>query len=228
MTAPCLLGNTDEKPSRLRIVSDRYYPLSMNVDNPAVGRTFFVKKRSAHLSYVQDPEAHRSLLVRTGSFRGGPFLDLVASFTEDPKVVAFAKYLCATANQTTNQGAHNPFSVPGFCTRVLHECLSLDTEEALPLYLSLRCAVEASTSHPHSIWDCRLIRSYYENRRRIVSDSSPRLLNTEIVAYINELTQRRLAKERVTDTFEAGFNTYYDAPLGTASTKDNETMDISL
>lgn len=216
MTVPCLLRNTDEMPSRLRILSDRYYPLSLELDDPTVGRTFFVKKRSAHLSYVQDPEAHRSLLVQTGNFRGGPFLDLVASFTEDPKVLAFAQYLCGNEDQTSTPGEQNPFTVAGFCTRVLHECLSLDTEEALPLYLSLRCAVGPCTFCPHSVWDCRLIRSYYENRSRTVSGSSPRLLNNEIIAYINELTQYTLSEGRPVE----GTTTYFDVPLGTFTTED--------
>lgn len=252
MTAPCLLRNTAARPSQLRVVSERYYPLSLDLDSPPMGRIFFVKKRSAHLSYRQDPDAQRSLLVQTGSFRGGPFLDLVASFTEDPKVIAFAQYLCGAGNSHSANGNHDPFTVSGFCTRVLHECLTLDTEEALPLYLALRSAIEAvksgSRSSVRSIWDFRLIRSYYGERKRIVADSSPRLLNDELVTYLSELVENVLAddwgltgdggriasKDQIKgDAREGLIGSYYDSPLGAGpmrplDTRSDESMDLSL
>jgi hypothetical protein len=252
MTAPCLLRNTAEKPSQLRVVSERYYPLSLDLDGPNSGRVFFVKKRSAHLSYRQDPDAQRSLLVQTGSFSGGAFLDLVASFTEDHKVIAFAQYLCGDGNCHATNANHNPFTVSGFCTRVLHECLTLDTEEALPLYLALRSSIEAvksgSKSSVRSIWDFRLIRSYYGERKRIVADSSPRLLNDELVTYLcgileNVITEdwgstggggRIVLQDQIKrDDRESLLGSYYDSPLGAGrmrplDTRSEENMDLSL
>jgi hypothetical protein len=251
MTAPCLLRNTAEKPSQLRVVSERYYPLSLDLNGPPMGRIFFVKKRSAHLSYRQDPDAQRSLLVQTGSFRGGPFLDLVASFTEDHKVIAFAQYLCGAGNRHSANANHDPFTVSGFCTRVLHECLTLDTEEALPLYLALRSSIEAiksgSRSSVRSIWDYRLIRSYYGERKRIVADSSPRLLNEELVTYLCELLEnviaddwgsngdggRNSSQDQIkSDDREGLLGSYYDSPLGAGrmrqlDTRSDENMDLS-
>jgi hypothetical protein len=223
----------NQKPSELRVVSERYYPLTLSIGDPLLGRTFYVKKRSAHLSYRQDPEAQRSLLVQTGSFRGGAFLDLVASFTEDPKVLAFAQYFCDASNFATSQGAYGPFSVAGFCTRVLHECLTLDTEEALPLYLALRSAIGAikadSASSIRHIWDFRLILSYYDERRNIVTDSSPSLLNNELVTYLNELVEEIiLAEGGLPKQFNhRARSTLYGMDLMPDASSNVDSMDIS-
>jgi hypothetical protein len=178
------------------VVSERYYPVTLDISGPPGQKAFFVKRRSAHLSYRQDPDSQRSLLVQTGSFRGGSSLDLIASFTDDQKVLAFAQHICEVGESSSNRDPLGPFSVPGFCRRVLHECLMLDTQEALPLYLALRSAITSVQAGRRSavpfVWDFRLIRSYYEQRRRLVPDSSPRLLNTEIVAYLNELLENAL------------------------------------
>ncbi|CAJ1969662.1 unnamed protein product [Cylindrotheca closterium] len=196
MTAPCLFFNTDAKPKELRVTSERYYPLTLSMNNSIPRSTIFVKRRSAHLSYLQDPHSQRSLLVQTGTFQGNKALDLIASFTDDQKVLAFAKHLC-DLGQPVGSGSNGPFSVAGFCSRVLHESLLLDTQEALPLYLALRTTISSlqtgSFSVATQVWDFRIIKSYYEQRRQLqVSDSSPRLLNSEIVAYLLELLEKLL------------------------------------
>lgn len=227
MTAPCLLFNTDAKPKELRVVSERYYPVTLSIDYPKSRKTFFVKRRSAHLSYLQDPHSQRSLLVQTGSFQGGASLDLISSFTDDQKVLAFAKHLCDVGQSHSRLSLTGPFSVEGFCSRVLHECLLLDSEEALPLYVALRNAILSvqagiSSAVPY-VWDFRMIRAYYEQRHRIVPDTSPRLLNSEIVAYLCELLENAIfvgGKSKLTDGSVA---VYYDQPIGDSTT----SMDLS-
>jgi hypothetical protein len=224
------------------VVSDRYYPLTLNIGSPPLGRTFFVKKRSAHLSYRQDPDSDRSLLVQTGSFRGGAFLDIVGSFTEDPRVLAFAQYFCDVGDVHSNQGSH-PFSVAGFCTRVLHECLTLDTEEALPFYLALRSVISAvkedSSAAVRFVWDFRLIRSYYERRQNIIANSSTRLLNEELVTYLCGLLENTLiesASGRNGNTSGRSLgptSAYFDVPLDTDLSSEmnlqvTDSMDVSL
>ena len=200
MTTPCLLFNTDQKPTELRVVSERYYPLTLGISDPPSGLTFYVKKRSAHLSYRQDPYSHRSLSIQTGSSGGGSFIQLVSSFTEEPKVLAFAKYLCETENGSTTVRSSGPFSVAGFCTRVLHECLRNDTEEALPLYLTLRSSVDGLINSDSSatirfVWDFRLIRTYYQRRRHLQTNCTPKLLNDELFSYLCELLESALLAE---------------------------------
>lgn len=237
MTAPCLLFNTDAKPKELRVASERYYPLTLSMNNGIPRRTIFVKRRSAHLSYLQDPHSQRSLLVQTASFQGNKALDLITSFTDDQKVLAFAKHLCDLGHPV-GSAASGPFSIAGFCSRVLHESLLLDTEEALPLYLGLRTTISSlqagSFSVATQIWDFRIIKSYYEHRRQLrISDSSPRLLNSEIIAYLLELLEKLLvaggdvkrlvsASERRDGSVPIFFDTKVN-PLATSST----SMDLS-
>ena len=196
LTAPCFLTNTDGKPRELRVVSERYYPVTLAFDDPPGQQIFFVKRRSAHLSYRQDPHSQRSLLVQSGSFQGGGSLDLIASFTDDRKVLAFAQHLCDLSEPTSKNSG--PFSIPGFCSRVLHECLMLDTQEALPLYLAIRSSITSIQASGRTvvpfIWDFRLIRSYYEKRRRLVQDNVPRLLNSELVAYLIGMLENALQR----------------------------------
>lgn len=198
MTAPCLFFNTDAKPKELRVESERYYPLTLSMNGGIPRNTIFVKRRSAHLSYLQDPHSQRSLLVQTGTFQGTKALDLIASFTDDQKVLAFATHLC-DLGQPARSGSSDPFSIAGFCSRVLHESLLLDTKEALPLYLALRTTISSLQvgffSVATQVWDFRIIRSYYEHRHKLqISDSSPRLLNSEIVAYLLELLEKLLVR----------------------------------
>jgi hypothetical protein len=184
--------------------------------------------------------------VQTGSFRGGSSLDLIASFTDDQKVLAFAQHICEVGESSSNRDPLGPFSVPGFCRRVLHECLMLDTQEALPLYLALRSAITSVQAGRRSavpfVWDFRLIRSYYEQRRRLVPDSSPRLLNTEIVAYLNELLEnalitgsapgKKMARKSPMQLTDGSLSIYYGIPLdGCAELKPSssvrDSMDLS-
>jgi anaphase-promoting complex subunit 1 len=236
MTAPCLLFNTDVTPKELRVVSERYYPVTLSISDPAKKRIFYVKRKSAHLSYLQDPHSQRSLLVRTGSFQGYTSLDLIASFTDDRKILAFARHFCNVGKSDTPE----PFSVSGFCSRVLHECLLLDSEEALPLYLALRSAISSVQAGIRSgvshVWDFRLIRSYYEQRRRLIPDESPKLLNSEIIAYLSELLQNSIigldGKSKINEFGEpvlqdGSISVYFDMPLGGGSDEISEIMDLS-
>jgi hypothetical protein len=186
--------------------------------------------------------------VQTGSFQGGGSLDLIASFTDDQKVLAFAQHLCDVGGSFSSAKPPGPFSVAGFCSRVLHECLILDTEEALPLYLAVRSAIVSVQAGVRSavpfVWDFRLIRSYYEQRRRLVPDSSPRLLNSELVTYLNELLENALRqpgpntldsttpKDDTLHLRDGSLSIYYDVPIGTDLTTESlsnvgDSMDLS-
>jgi hypothetical protein len=196
LSSPCLLYNSDATPCDIRVVSERYYPVTFSCKDNTNHIIFHVKKRSAHLSYRQDPHSQRSLLVQTGSFQEGSMLQVIESFTDDQKVLAFSRHLCDVGEMQGKTSLSGPFSVSGFCRRVLHECLVLDTEEALPIYLALRSVignVESGTcSVVPFVWDFRLIRSYYENRPRLLAEQCPRLLNCELVSYLVDLFESAL------------------------------------
>uniref|UniRef100_A0A7S4MEE8 Anaphase-promoting complex subunit 1 C-terminal domain-containing protein n=1 Tax=Odontella aurita TaxID=265563 RepID=A0A7S4MEE8_9STRA len=211
MTAPCLLLNKG-KMSMLRLDSNRYYPVSLDLQS--AGLVLFVKKKYGHLSYQQDPHAQRSLAVQTGGTGGGSGLDLIQAFTEDPMLLAYAKHLCQTAMGQVNaskwvivqnrEALISRVSTEKFCTEILHECLTLDKPEALPLYLSLRnslIAIEDVMSDSMGVWDMRLVRSYYQARQHLgnPSPSSVPLLGLEYVIlfeeYLGRLFDRRDVQE---------------------------------
>ena len=246
MNAPCLLSNANAKASEIRVVSERYYPVVLSLRDRAGGQLFFVKRRSAHLSYKQDPESKRSLLVQTGRLYSEIQLDLVSSFTDDKKILAFAKHFCGIGMAGSGLATEDPFLIEGFCRRVLFESLMLDTQEALPMYLFLRnasnCADPMARSSVFAAWDFRLIKSYYANRNVLVEESTPRILNVELVVYLNELLESALkTKMKKQGTSKSGspprvrhgpMAILYDYPIQTAvanakQTDVNDSMDLS-
>eukprot|EP00934_Nitzschia_sp_Nitz4_P000741 Nitzschia sp. Nitz4//scaffold57_size113557//99271//106700//NITZ4_004008-RA/size113557-processed-gene-0.20-mRNA-1//1//CDS//3329554897//741//frame0 len=204
LTAPCLVSNTSMVTSELRVTSERYYPVVLTLNSDFRGKIFYVKRRSAHLSYKNDPGANRSLLVQTGGFQGGNPMELIRSFTGDSVVLEFAKHFCGMKDNTTNAMSGNFFSIRGFCQRVLFECLMMDTSEVLPIYLALRSAIgnlQARTQTAVFIaWDFRLTRSYYAHRSNLVRDNSHRLMNMGLLAYLNELLEVNLDKTSLGST----------------------------
>jgi hypothetical protein len=125
---------------------------------------------------------------------------LIEGCTDDPMIVASSQYLCDEATSLRVRERRGSLSwVPDFCARVLHECLSNDTKETLPLYLKLRSSVEAMRDDfPASVeaaWDVRLIRTYYEAHSRLTSSkgAATRLLSAEFVSVLNELVEQALS-----------------------------------
>ena len=195
LTAPCLLVNTDEKPCELRVVSKQHYPLTISLDDDFGNKSFYVKRRSAHL-YGERPQFHTSL-TQTDSSQGRESLELIASFTDDQRVLAFAKHFCDFCQPQTRK--HNAGqSMAQFCSRILHECFLRDSQQALPLYLALRSAINmvnaGCSARVSYAWDFRLIRSYYQEGGLGASGrNSHGLLNCELITYLIELLEYALS-----------------------------------
>lgn len=164
--------------------------------------------------------------------------NVIESFTDDQKVLAFSRYFCDAGDIQQNTSLSGPFSVSGFCRRVLHECLVLDTEEALPIYLALRSVVDnvySGTCSPVPFaWDFRLIRSYYEQRPSLLKGNSPRLLNCELVSYLVDMFENTLRKAN--DKFvnsdsivpSGGSETvFYSIPTINDQDQGSDRMDLS-
>ena len=93
-----------------------------------------------HLSYAQDPQALRSLLVRpfgsssssSSSNKGGrergqlsassssssPW-ELIAAFTEDPHLLAFARHFCSSSSSSSSSGVGKEGTESQVCSRGL-------------------------------------------------------------------------------------------------------------
>lgn len=128
-------------------------------------------------------------------------MELLRAFTSNRVVMTFAKQFCGICDIDVVKSRFDSFSVQGFCRRVLFECLMLDTPESLSLYLELRsavdsCQVRACTASA-AAWDFRLIRSYYAQRSCLVNDDAPRVLNMELLAYLNELLEKHTHDENL-------------------------------
>jgi len=197
LTAPCLLVNTDEKPCELRVVSKQHYPVTIAFDKHVGSKIFFVKRRNACLYDGEHPHSHRSFLMQADKLQGRDPLELIAPFTDDRRVLAFAKHFCDFCEPETRKHFSRP-SIAQFCSQVLHECFLRDTQQALPLYLALRSTIDMINggyrSRVASAWDFRLIRTFYQKTK-----SSHGLLNCELVAYLIELLENALSKGNVND-----------------------------
>ena len=202
LTSPCLVPSQSARACELKITSDRYFPLTLEMDErgSVLSHTVvYVKKKSGHLSYVQDPHALRSLSVQAGG-SSGSVLDLIRSFTEDPRLLAFAEFLCNTYEQTSSKavsfyGAQKSSSQHGeiststktFCAETLFECLTQDKMEVLPMLLSLRsCIMHRDTISVCNLWDLRLLRSMTMHR-------TSSIVNAEFVALLCEHVDRYFA-----------------------------------
>lgn len=147
----------------LSLATNRYYPLRIELSQsgkflfPSV---VYVKKKLGFLSYVQDPHALKSLVVQAeGS--SGSVVDLIGSFTEDPRLISFAEFLCDPTEKSVSSHLDD-FSIPPyeFCAEILVECLTLGKTEVLPILLSLRNQIiEQERIAVQNIWDLRLLRS---------------------------------------------------------------------
>jgi hypothetical protein len=145
-------------------------------------------------------------------------MTLVASFTDDQKTVAFAKHFCGIGQFDVASGsaASSPFTDEGFRRRLLFESLMRDTQEALPLYLALRTTIESAACGGRAdvfpSWDFRLIKSYYAHRHRLTEDSSPRILNMEIMAHLCEMLESKFQTLLGRDS-EQGYVLVQNGPL---------------
>ena len=195
LTAPCLLVNTDETPRELRVVSKQHYPLTITLDDNCGNKIFYVKRRSAHM-YGDRPHFHTSL-SQTDPYQGRESLESIASFTDDQRVLAFAKHFCDFCHPQARKD--NPGqSMAQFCTRILHECFLRDSQQAIPLYLALRSSINmvnaGCSARVSFAWDFRLIRSYYhEGGLGAAGRSSHGLLNCELITYLIELLDYTLS-----------------------------------
>lgn len=213
ITAPCLVRNSDSTAMEARIVSGRFYPLRIDLNESAFGRTFYVKRRSENPGYSQDPQVQRSLLVQTGNFHQGGFFDLVGSESSSPFIIAFAQYICGNVGVSTKKNSLYGSTVEDFCANVLYESFAGDAETSLPIYLSLRSAIASiesnSSSSPHSAWNFRLLRSYYEDHSQRDDAVARRVLQLEKTTYLTEVV------ERLIEPLAGVKPLVYSAPLST-------------
>lgn len=85
--------------------------------------------------------------------------EFVKSFSADPQILAFAKYMCNITAESDRSSR-----LASFCTSILHECLTADKPEAIQTYLSLYQGQETLQANPNvlTMWNIKLVLAYYE------------------------------------------------------------------
>ncbi|KAI0674923.1 hypothetical protein C8Q78DRAFT_965335 [Trametes maxima] len=155
MIAPTLVPEIDKVLS-IRVDTPRYWPFYLDIANFPRHResllrsqTLFVKRRTAFLTYMEDPKGSRSLFVRSGSGTGDaatldfpqatdvkahPATDLhdfIASSSNDPLFLAFADRLCRDDGETDEERLFH-----AYCHAALLDCMLQDKSQTLQSLLT--------------------------------------------------------------------------------------------
>ena len=216
MRAPCLLLDKG-RVTKICVKSDRYYPVEVDCQrfyNLNSNLNLFVKKKSGHLSYTQDPHSLRSLLIDTGNSANESALEMIQAFTENSKLLAFAKYLCnnqkhVSKMKTKKLGDNRLIVLPEtfdeFSSRILHECLTKEKPEAIFLNLRLYEMISSlpSNSFPiEIIWNLRILRCYYESQR------PSGLVSSEFIAILCQSIDKFFSTFALDGIDESSYNTW--------------------
>ncbi|KAF9219333.1 hypothetical protein BS17DRAFT_740882 [Gyrodon lividus] len=145
------------KLSSIRIDTPRYWPFFVDLENVPEHKksllrhqTLYVKRRTAFLSYTEDPRGSRSLFVRSGSSAGDaatldfpqltdakvhPASDLthfISSFSNDTLFLAFADYFSRDDGDTPEERTFH-----SYCHAALLDSILQDKVETLQSHLTL-------------------------------------------------------------------------------------------
>lgn len=140
----------------IQIDSPRYWGFSLHLaSNPEHLASFlktgtlYVKRRTGHLNYAQDPRGIRSIFTRSKSETGSSVFDFgeqartlapsasglrdfVSAFSDDPESITAVERLCHPPS--SGEGAT---AFEAFCASVLLECLTRDKRDTMSVYHSL-------------------------------------------------------------------------------------------
>lgn len=156
LIAPTLIPDVDKIQS-IRVDTPRYWPFYLDIANMSHhkesllrSQTLYVKRRSAFLSYTEDPKGSRSLFVRSGSSAGDaavldfpqlkltdqhPATDLhefISSYSNDAFFLAFADRFCRDEGQTEQERLFL-----AYCHATLLDSILQDKSDTIQTHLTL-------------------------------------------------------------------------------------------
>ena len=212
-STPFLVANNSNF-VELRTKSDRYYPIVLKTtdwSSRGIMSNIFVKRKPGHLSYLQDPDALRSLSVQAGSTNSESFLKSIKMMSDDSVLASFAKYFCKADNSKgsypkTLLEANSDFL--RYCNLIANDCMQEEKSEMLPLYLTLFRLMN-SRSGPQSVgnvWDLRIMRTYMRRKGLPSSDellASVNLVSQELITLVCEHIDDTLESAAAMDEFKA-------------------------
>ncbi|KAI0043692.1 hypothetical protein FA95DRAFT_1681748 [Auriscalpium vulgare] len=183
LIAPTLIPDFDRLLS-IRVDTPRYWPFYLDLANVPRhkesllrNQTIFVKRRTAFLSYLEDPKGSRSLFVRSGSSSGDaatldfprltdtkahPASDLnqfISSFSIDPFFLSFADHFCRDDGGTNAERLFN-----AYCHASLLDSILQDKPQTLQSHLLLykyRTMVSSSPYFQLRLQDLRFAADFY-------------------------------------------------------------------
>ncbi|KAM0786166.1 hypothetical protein ACM66B_006973 [Microbotryomycetes sp. NB124-2] len=146
----------------LQVDTPRYWPYVIDFvrDGPTAG-TLWVKRKSGHLTYAQDPRGIRSIFTRSKGETGNAVIDFgetarklspsvaglrdfVSSFVGNAETHAAVNELCwderlsaLLKEQGGSTGDDGPSNFEAFCACVLLECLTRDKQSTIAVYLEI-------------------------------------------------------------------------------------------
>ncbi|KAF9038341.1 hypothetical protein BDZ89DRAFT_1010783 [Hymenopellis radicata] len=156
LISPTLIPEID-KITAIRVDTPRYWPFHLDLEKIAQHReslvrsqTLYVKRRTAFLSYTEDPRGSRSLFVRSRSSAGEaatldypqltdtkthPASDLsefITSFSNDPTYLAFADHFAAREDDTDMERLFY-----NYCHAALYDSILQGKQQSLQSHLTL-------------------------------------------------------------------------------------------
>ncbi|KAI0743730.1 hypothetical protein C8Q80DRAFT_1272379 [Daedaleopsis nitida] len=183
LIAPTLVPEVERLVS-IRVDTPRYWPFYLDVANSQRHRdsllrsqTLFVKRRTAFLSYIEDPKGSRSLFVRSGSSVGDaatldfprasdakshPANDLhefIAFSSNDPLFLAFADRFCQGDGETPEERQFQ-----SYCHAALLDSIVQDKPQTLQSHVSvfhLRAMSPDSAYFTLRLQDLRFAADFY-------------------------------------------------------------------
>src|SRR6266702_1306498 len=156
LISPTLIPDFDRVLS-IRVDTPRYWPFYLDLANVRRhkesllrSQTIYVKRRTAFLSYLEDPKGSRSLFVRSGSSSGdaatldfprltdtkahpaGDLNQFISSFSNDPFFLAYADHLCRNGSEMGPEQLFN-----AYCRASLLDSILQDKPQTLQSHLLL-------------------------------------------------------------------------------------------
>lgn len=200
LISPTLIPDFDNVLS-IRVDTPRYWPFYLDLANVRRhknsllrSQTIYVKRRTAFLSYLEDPKGSRSLFVRSGSSSGdaatldfprltdtkahtaGDLNQFISSFSIEPFFLAFADHFCRNDIETDQEQLFNTY-----CRASLLDGILQDKPQTLQSHLLLYKyrTMKPSSRHFHlRLQDLRFAVDFYsklyDRRFSGRSESNPR------------------------------------------------------
>lgn len=236
LISPTLIPDLNKLLS-IRIDTPRYWPFFVDLEHVPQHRisllrrqTLYVKRRTAFLSYTEDPRGSRSLFVRSGSSAGdaatldfpqlsdtktNPASDLthfISSFSNDILFLAFADHFSREDGTTVEEKIfHN------YCHAVLLDSILQDKMDTLQTHLVLyqyRKQLPSNSYFHVRLQDLRFAVDFYSkvyDRRfsgRSENNLRPSLIRENTVSGALQALDERLAEAQNSQAFSTAFGRY--------------------